>query len=173
MAASAFGLVLGALASRVRAASGFRDPSSTGTGIPVLVGSQVAAFGDQPESWLCLAWSGMEGGDSAGDARQTVAAMRVPGRPREERGTIRCRARWATGDGTLDAHDDAIGQALAIVDGVDGVLRGGADGPTLGLVPGSLASLVVTVGDVTAVVPVVEAGPVAVVDFTVVYVARI
>lgn len=174
MPATAYGIVVSALAARLRAASGYRAPGTPGAGVPVFVGSQVRADGDRSSSWVCVAWPGIEAGESAGRAGQSVGAMKVPGRPREERGLIQCRARYGSRDAGLTVGETVLAAALAHLDTVADVLRGTADGPTLGLVPGSLPSLVVVIGDIESVIQATEDGETSCsVDFTITYTARV
>jgi hypothetical protein len=107
--------VIDGLVAALRATSGYRDPETAVSGIPVFDGPQYGISGDRVATWLCVGWSGdPDAPEDAGDAAQTIAAL--GNRQREEIGTIKMRAVSSSGDRDMRARRDAAFAAMGTVE---------------------------------------------------------
>lgn len=172
MTATAHLIVMQAVATALRAYTGYRDPKAAGSATPVYLGTQSALHGDIPTDSVTIGWVDAESPGSLGRAKQDPAAG-GSSRWRAEVGEIACRATSTTGNNRLAAHEEMLTAVYAHLDAVDAVIRGAVNGPTLGLVPVPLSLLVVQFGSVDAVRPSLDAGPQVALDFTLTYLARL
>ena len=103
-----------ALAAKLRAVSGYRDPDTRGTGIPVFIGSQVGLSDQTADSFVVIAWSGdPDSPEDAGDWSQEVAGHAASSRPRNEIGYVRYRVQIYRGDRDVSAAFTACMDVLA------------------------------------------------------------
>lgn len=156
-----------ALTDLMRATAGYRAPESTLTGVPVYFGPEYGIDNTRLISFLSVGWSGdPDNPESSGSITQTAGPM-APTRPRDETGTILCRAVYADGNANDAAMRAGLAACRQIVADVETVTR--AD-PTLGLAQPTMKWAFVTDG-----APTLEfAGGVHVfIDFTVTYEARL
>ena len=111
-----------ALLAALRAASGFRDPAASGTGIPVFDGEEVLVLEDPSSSWLAVGWTG----DLEADRGQDVLLFEANSPTAEtyapvmESGEIACTVCARVGETDLAA---ARNLAVTALTGVDAVLR--------------------------------------------------
>ena len=127
MATSRLDDVINALLSLLRAETGYRAPSTEGTGVPVFDGPEVA--GDRfTEPQLIIVGDSPAGG--AATFEQVGVTMAATTRPRDETGTVYVSA--IANDGNTPA--EARASALALVATVETLVR---TNPDLGLGSGS------------------------------------
>lgn len=129
MATTKVAAVIEAAVDAIRALPGYRDPDDTTTaGIPVHDGPAYEVAGDNEPVWLCIGWSGDDGGDESATSSQSTASL--GGYQRDEAGTIACLVEARSGDGSQDAIRTVRTEALAVVADVEDLLR---TSPTVGL----------------------------------------
>ena len=121
MATSKWAAVVSALYDVLGATSGYRKAEDYGTGIPVFLGPDIGAHEMDASSWLTIAWAGTpDSPESPGGIQQEVAGMAASDRPRDETGTIRCRACCQLGDISLM---DALEAAQTLMATVETAIR--------------------------------------------------
>lgn len=126
MTTSRLPYVIDALVTLLRATSGYRDPESTGAGIPVFDGPEYGIVGDRATTWLCVGWSGdPDAPQDGGEASQVIASLGNV--HREETGSIPLRVVSQSGDRDMQARRNA---AFAAMGAVEDLVRGT---PQLGL----------------------------------------
>lgn len=152
------------LAALQRARPGFRAPDAETSGTPVFLGPVYGITGDHAATWLAVLWAGTP--DRTTEAAESgQAAATLGNRGRDERGSIRCRARASTGDRDTAAVEAAVDVVLA---SFEDLLR---TNPTLGLDQSWMRSA--ELGDGMRFTPRFGSGFTLDVDFTVTYRARI
>lgn len=144
-----WGQVNDALVTAMRARAGYRGPDSLRDGVTVFDSVEVRQGTDGSHLWVTFGWSGESADEAtpAGEINLASGPMAATVRPRDETGTIYCRAVAQSGD-----RDVSLLRAdcLAILDDVAEVCR--AD-PSLGLdtsgtVGGIRTRAWVTAGDI-------------------------
>jgi hypothetical protein len=157
----------------MRATTGYRSPYSGSSGITVFDGPEYGLTEEHSESYLVIGWAGdPDSPEDSGQSRQTTGPLAAnAGRPRDEEGTINCRAVSQIGDASLTQRSvkDARDACLAVIATVEAALR---TDPTLGLVP-TLSRLVAEMGGTFTPKQYANAGIVCEIDFQVTYRARI
>jgi hypothetical protein len=172
MATTQWAAVVDALVAAMRATTGYRSPYSGNSGNTVFDGPEYGLTEEHSETFLVIGWAGdPDSPEDSGQSQQTTAALDRTARPREERGTVNCRAVSQVGDASLSDRSvkDVRDAALAVIADVEASLR---TDPTLGLVP-PLALLVAEMGGTFTPRQYMNAGAVCEIDFQVTYRARI
>lgn len=124
--------VASATATVMRAVSGYRNPTTESDDIPVFLGPDYGVREMSAPSWLTIAWCGdPDSPEPPGRIEQLPAAQAASVRPRDETGTIRCRACAQTGDRDFIS---AMTDAQAIVAAVETAVR---SDPYIGLTASS------------------------------------
>lgn len=124
-----------AVLAAMRATTGYKDPSSTATGIPVYDGPEVYLTADTVGSYLVIGYSGTdEEPDSPGSADQTEATS-SPLRSKDEMGIITCYACAQSGDNSITNRSvkKVRDQAFAMVAAVEISIRTAPDEGLIGL----------------------------------------
>jgi hypothetical protein len=173
MATTQWAAVVDALVAAMRATTGYRSPYSGSSGVTVFDGPEYGLTEEHSESYLVIGWAGdPDSPEDSGQSRQTTGPLAAnAGRPRDEEGTINCRAVSQIGDASLTQRSvkDARDACLAVIATVEAALR---TDPTLGLVP-TLSRLVAEMGGTFTPKQYANAGIVCEIDFQVTYRARI
>jgi hypothetical protein len=168
MASTQWASVALAATSLMRGTAGYRSPEAAGTGIPVFFGPEYGITADRASTWLSIAWSGdPDLPQPAGGVTQDPATLAAGTRPRDETGQIHCRACVQNGETGDAAFEAATLAAYQVVADVEALTR---TNPTLGM-----AQPTMLWAFVTADAPILQfqGGPVAAVDFTLTYQARL
>lgn len=156
--------VIDGLVTLLRAQSGYRDPEATTTGIPVFDGPQYGITGDRTTTWVCVGWSGdPESPTEGASAAQVIATL--GNRAREETGSVALRVVSQAGDRDMQSRRNAAFTAMGVL---ETALR---NDPLAGLNPDWMREA--QVGDRYTVEQRFDAGAVFVLDFAVLYRARI
>lgn len=172
MTATAWGAVVDALTARMVARAGYRsawDDAAPLTDRPVYLATEAALIGDQPGTFLVIAFPGdPDQVTESGQTGQVVVTLPNP-RTRQEQGVVRCLAVDQRGDIGPGVASASIAAVLSVLDDVDDELR---DAPTLGLVP-AFAHLQAQLGGLPSIRPLLGGGVVTWVEFDVEFSARI
>lgn len=121
MATSRWADALGAIVDTMRAVPGYGDPQTLGPDeTPVFYGPEYLRHElSSVDRLLCLAWSGDESTEDAGQFDQEPATMAAATRPRDERGTVRFRVIVQRGDLEIrTATEDAMAVLADLEDSV-------------------------------------------------------
>lgn len=154
------------LVSRARAIPGYCSPESSVRGIPVFLGPGAFLTSDAPGDFLCIGWPGaMDVSTPSGQSSFEVGAI-APNRPREEKGTVLCKAFSSSGGSREKDVIDVLSRASRIVSDIDVMLR---TDPGLGLSAGVMQWCFMA--DQSTSID-VQGGAVVEIEFTLEYAAR-
>jgi hypothetical protein len=156
-----------ALTKQLRDLQGYRSPDSSAQGVPVFFGPEPDLTSQRLTSLLCIGWSGdPDTPSSAGSAQYDPAALDIS-RPRDELGTISCRAIAQTGNSSDSAIFETCTAAYQLLHDVDRLTR---LNPTLGLPANTVQWCFV---ENSQPMLMSAGGSVAIIDFSLQYRARL
>jgi len=161
-----FPAVLARVTALVQELPGYRTPDSFERGVPVYLGPETFVTSDTPEKFIVVGWPGALDISVPSGAVQLEAAAIAPNRPREERGTILCKAFSSSGGATQRDFLRCLSDASSMVSDVDILLR---SDPTLGLPAGTVLWCFVAS---TSTLMDVRGGAVVEIEFSLEYTAR-
>lgn len=127
MSAPQFDAVLDALVAQLRGTTGFTDPDSGATGVPVFDGP-VPTNADV-DMFVAVGWDGIDGGDSEAASWTSEPGSLGPGADRREEGSVSCVCIAADGSNDFGALRTSV---AATIGEVDASIRAT---PALGLAP--------------------------------------